>query len=181
MKKIILASLTLLLASGVFAQTPNGAKLSLSSSKVTFFSSTPVENIDATSTKIDSRLDLSRNVFVFVIQNTTFQFKNKLMQEHFNEKYMESEKYPSSTFSGKINEAVDLSKDGEYNLTVTGKLKIHGVEMDRTIPVKATVKGGKISFVSEFKVKVADHKIEIPTLVMAKIAEEVTVKIEGTF
>ena len=103
------------------------------------------------------------------------------MQEHFNEKYMESEKYPSSSFVGKLNEAVDLSKDGEYNLTATGKLKIHGVEMDRTIPVKATVKDGKLSFVSEFKVKVSDHKIEIPTLVMAKIAEEVSVKIEGIF
>ncbi|MES2779940.1 MAG: YceI family protein, partial [Bacteroidota bacterium] len=96
----------------------------------------------------------------------------------FNEKYIESEKYPKSTFKGKINEDVDLTKDGEYKVTVTGKLNIHGVELERTIPGILVVKDGVITISSKFKVKEVDHKIEIPTLVVAKIAEEIDVVID---
>ena len=101
------------------------------------------------------------------------------MQEHFNEKYMESDKNPKSTFKGKINEKIDFTKDGEYNVTVTGKLNIHGVEQDRTISGKVIVKEGKIQLLTSFKVKNADHKVEIPKIVSAKIAEELDVKVDA--
>jgi polyisoprenoid-binding protein YceI len=92
---------------------------------------------------------------------------------------MESEKYPYSTFSGKINEEIDLTKDGEYAVTVTGKLNIHGVEQERTINGKIIVKNGEITLLSDFKVAVKDHKIEIPTVVVAKIAEVIDVKVNA--
>ncbi|MDZ4669031.1 MAG: YceI family protein, partial [bacterium] len=98
---------------------------------------------------------------------------------HFNEKYIESEKFPSSTFSGKMNETIDLTKDGEYTVTVVGKLKIHGVEQERTIQGTVKVVNGSLQFYSTFKVKNADHKIEIPTVVMAKISEEIDVKVDA--
>lgn len=145
-----------------------------------FFSSTPVEDINAQSKKMLGVMNIKTNELAFSITNTTFEFPNKLMQEHFNEKYMESEKYPASTFKGKINESIDFAKDGEYAVTVTGKLNIHGVEQDRTIPGKVVVKDGKIKVSSEFKVKVADHKITIPKLVIENIAEEILVSVGAT-
>jgi polyisoprenoid-binding protein YceI len=170
--------LVLLLSTfGVFAQNAKTA----TSGTISFFSSTPVEDIDAYTNNVLSKVDFTKKTMAFVIQNNSFQFKNKLMQEHFNEKYMESDKYPQSSFVGIISGDYDIAKDGEYKVSVTGKLKIHGVEQERTIPGSIVVKEGKIVLKSAFKVKVADHKIEIPKLVTSKIAEEIDVKVEATF
>lgn len=168
-----------LLAIALIATNRVNAQLaSTSTGVISFFSSTPVEDIQAQSGKVLGVVNLQTREVAFNVVNTTFEFPNKLMQEHFNEKYMESEKYPNSTFKGKINEVIDLTKDGEYKVTVTGKLNIHGVEQERTIPGTIVVKDGLVSIVSDFKVKVADHRIEIPKLVVAKIAEEIAVKLD---
>lgn len=172
MKRIILmvamvGSTTILFAQGLFT-----AK----NATVNFFSKTPVEDINATCTTANALIN-TEGAVAFVINNTSFSFPNKLMQEHFNEKYMESEKYPMSTFKGKINEPIDFTKEGVHQVTATGKLNIHGVELDRTIPGTLTIKDGNINLVSDFKVKVADHKITIPKLVVAKIAEVIDVKV----
>ncbi|AMS28148.1 hypothetical protein AEM51_09180 [Bacteroidetes bacterium UKL13-3] len=159
-----------------------GAKAQLfstSTGNIYFFSKTPVENIEAKSLQTLSVLNVATKELVFRVTNTTFKFPNKLMEEHFNEKYIESEKYPNSTFKGKINEDIDLTKDGDYQVTVSGKLNIHGVEQDRTIPGTISVKDGAITLLSEFKVKEVDHKIQIPKLVLAKIAEEIDVKVDA--
>ncbi len=148
-------------------------------SQVSFFSKTPVEDIKAESKDIKALINVKTNDVAFLIGNTSFQFENKLMQEHFNEKYMESEKYPMSTFKGKINERVDFTKDGVYNVTVTGMLNIHGVEKVRTITGVITVSNGTIHIKSDFKVLVKDHNIEIPKLVLAKIAEEISVMVDA--
>lgn len=150
------------------------------SGKISFFSKTPVEDIDAKSNSTVVLLNTNNNEVVFKVQNTSFKFPNKLMEEHFNEKYMESEKYPNSIFSGKINETIDYTKDGSYDITVTGKLNIHGVEQLRTFNGKVVVKDQSIQLISDFKVKVADHKIDIPKLVVAKIAEVIDVHVDTT-
>lgn len=146
--------------------------------KVDFFSKTPLEDIDAHCKVAVILLNTKTNDIVVQIQNISFDFKNKLMQEHFNEKYMESETYPTSTFTGKINESIDYTKEGTHNVTVTGKLTIHGVTQERTIEGKVIVKGGVIQIISDFKVKVADHKIKIPDMVITKVAEEITVSVD---
>jgi hypothetical protein len=115
-----------------------------------------------------------------MIQNNSFKFPNKLMQEHFNEKYMESEKYPASSFRGNVQEDIDLKVLGTYKVTVKGKLTIHGVTQERTITGTINVNEGSITLESNFKVKNADHKIEIPKLVITKIAEELDVKVLAT-
>jgi hypothetical protein len=148
--------------------------------ELSFFSKTPVEDIQAKSLKGLCVMNITTRELAFSVGNITFDFPNKLMEEHFNEKYMETEKFPNSTFKGKVNEQVDLSQNGEYKVTVTGKLNIHGVEQERTIPGIITVKDGVISVQCVFKVKVADHKITIPTLVVAKIAEEIEVKVNAS-
>lgn len=170
----------LLLISFIFATTffANAQLFVAKKSTVNFFSATPIENIQAECKDAKVLINVKTNEIAFLISNTSFQFENKLMQEHFNEKYIESEKYPMSTFKGRINEQIDLTQNGAYNVTVTGKLNIHGVEQDRTITGIITVKDGSIHVSSDFIVKVADHKIEIPKLVVKKVAEEIAVKVE---
>lgn len=144
-----------------------------------FFSHTPVLDIEAVSKDANSIIDLSKNQLAFSVKNKTFKFKNSLMEEHFNEKYIESEKYPTSSFAGTINEKINLTAEGEYKVTLTGKLSIHGVQLDRVIPGTISVQKGKILLKSEFMVKTADYKIEVPQLVFEKIAEEIKVSVSS--
>jgi polyisoprenoid-binding protein YceI len=152
---------------------------STSAGVVSFFSKTPMEDISAETKTALVVFNSQTKGLAFSITNTSFHFENKLMEEHFNEKYIESEIFPKSTFSGTINEAIDLSKDGDYSISVTGKLKIHGVEQSRTITGTMRVSNGSPQFLSTFKVKNSDHKIEIPTIVTAKISEEIEVKVDA--
>lgn len=175
MKKIFMSAAFILSACISRAQLYTSTQ-----STVGFFSKTPVEDISAETKEIKALMNVQTKEVAFLIPNTSFQFKNKLMQEHFNEKYMESEKYPMSTFKGKINEEVDLTKDGVYPVTVTGKLNIHGVEQERNITGTVAVKEGIIQIKSAFKVQLSAHKIDIPKLVVAKIAEEIDVKVDAT-
>ncbi len=147
---------------------------------VSFFSKTPIEDIDGKSETATTLINLEKKDIAFMIQNNSFQFPNKLMQEHFNEKYMESEKYPISNFRGNVQENIDLKVAGVYQVTVNGKLTIHGITLDRTIPGTLTVKEGSILLESNFIVKNSDHKIEIPSLVATKIDDELNVKVKAT-
>ncbi len=156
----------------VFAQ-----KYSSTTSEVGFYSEAPMEKIQATNKDGKSVLNTAANEIGFVVAIRGFHFEKPLMEEHFNENYMESEKYKTAMFKAKINEAVDYKKDGTYDATATGKMNIHGVEKEYTIPGKITVKGGKIAIDSKFQVKIADHNIEIPKLVIKNIAEVVDVTI----
>lgn len=154
------------------------AQTKLYSSKKTefnIFSKAPLENIEAINTKAVSMINVSSREIVIRIPISEFQFSNKLMQQHFNENYMESEKYPYATFKGKINEAVDFDKIGVYNLSGKGELNIHGISQDRELTGKLTV--GKNSFLleSKFEVMIEDHNIKIPKLVFKKIAEKIEV------
>lgn len=101
------------------------------------------------------------------------------MQEHFNENYMESGKFPNATFKGTIEGTFDLNKNGSYPVTAKGELDIHGIKQQRTIPATIEVKDKSVKISSKFKVKLADHKIEIPTIVFNKIAEEIEVSIQS--
>lgn len=168
--------LTICLA--ITAVIVNAQIYSTKTAEVSFFSKTPVEDISAVTTSALAVMN-NKGELAFSIANTSFNFPNKLMQEHFNEKYMESEKFPTSTFKGKINESVDFTKNGEYDVTVTGKLNIHGVEQERTIPGKLIVKDNEVQIATDFKVKNVDHKITIPKLVVAKIAEEIQVSVKA--
>ena len=146
---------------------------------ISFYSSARLENIEATSKKVNAIINTSTNDVLFKVAISTFQFKNGLMQEHFNETYMESAKYLSADFRGKINESVNYSVPGEYKVTVTGSLNIHGVVIDRTIPGILTVKAGVITVTSNFIVPVAAHKIDIPNDKISNIAQDIKVSIHA--
>lgn len=148
---------------------------------ISFFSSTPAEDIEGKSTAANSALDIKSHNILFKVSNTSFQFKKKLMQEHFNENYMESDKYPVSTFKGKINEDVDLSKDGSYSVTIDGTLDLHGITKAYVTKATLLVNKGIITAKTVFKIKIADHKIEVPSIVFTKIAEAVEVRISALY
>lgn len=178
---ILLVSCLILLGIDVQAQTQNKI-YKTSTGKISFYSEAPLENIDAHSSVMSSAINpINRNAAALVMVNS-FKFKNGLMQEHFNEKYMESDKYPKATFSGIINENIDLMKPGSYNVTVTGKLTMHGVEQNKTINATITVNESlKLNLKANFNVKLADYKIEIPEIVFHKIAEVIAVKIDADY
>lgn len=174
MKKIFLSLTILALGTSVFAQIYIAKNCDIS-----FLSKTPVEDIAATNTSTKPLLNTATGDVQMKITMTGFVFEKPLMQEHFNENYVESEKFPHAFFKGKINEKVDYTKDGEYKVTVTGKLTIHGVEKDRTIDGIVTVKGQAIMISSKFKIKFADHNVVIPALQSGVIPEDTDVKIDA--
>ena len=144
------------------------------------FSSTPVEDIKAQSNKTNGVIVSKTGEVAFQIPIKSFEFGKKLMQEHFNENYLESDKYPVATFKGNIEPNINWAKDGEYTVNVKGTLTVHGESKARTIAGKITLKNGKASVYTSFDVACADHNIEIPTLVFTKIAKVINVKISGT-
>jgi hypothetical protein len=172
MKKIFL------IASAIVVTHVTQAQIYMGKSCIThFFSKTSMKDIEAKSNTAKPVLDAASGSFQMRIQNTSFKFESSFMQEHFNENYMESEKYPYSTFKGKINEKVDYSKDGEYAVTCTGSMEMHGTTQQVTTSGTLTVKGKELAIVSKFKIKPADYKIKVPSLYVKEIAEEIDVDI----
>jgi polyisoprenoid-binding protein YceI len=178
MKKTLkLIILLLVISSSTSAQkhlTKNG--------RVRFYSETPMEKIEAINSQVNSALDVSTGDFVFKVLIKSFEFEKALMQEHFNENYMESGKYPNATFSGKISNLKDINfkKDGSYTAIVEGNLTIHGIT--KKVAEKGTieVKNGQIISKAVFNIKPKDFNISIPGAVVAKIAESIQVNVDAT-
>lgn len=147
--------------------------------EISFFSPTPVEDISAVNKQEQPILNAATNAFQIRVSMIFFKFEKPLMEEHFNENYVETEKYPNATFKGKINEKIDYTKDGEYKVTVTGTLSLHGVEKERTIAGKLNIKDGKITISSVFKITFADHNITIENYYKGILPEDTEVKINA--
>lgn len=145
---------------------------------VRFFSKTPIEDIEGITKTGSSALNAKTGKIIFKVSMTSFKFEKALMQEHFNENYMESDKFPTGDFDGQILDLPDLSKNGEYSVKIKGSFTIHGVKKEREIPATLVVSDGKMSGKASFKVKCVDHNIEIPKLVVKNIAEDLDVTIQ---
>ncbi|MCE7991790.1 MAG: YceI family protein [Roseivirga sp.] len=153
------------------------------SGHIKFFSTAPLEDIEANNYKVLCIVDLSKGQIAADMLIKAFEFEKKLMQEHFNENYMESGKYPKSTFKGNFEVPAGLKSmtDGTYELAVDGELSVHGVKKPLSTTATLTVAGGKLTGAVKFGVKVKDHKIKIPKVVVRNIAEEVEVTGEFEF
>ncbi len=169
--------LALLLAMG---STTKAQKFATKTGTIRFYSEAPAENIEAINKQVNSALDTQTGDFVFKVLMKGFQFEKALMQEHFNENYVESDKHPNASFAGKITNlsAIDFTKNGTYEATIDGKLTIKGVTKDVSEKGTFTVSDGVINGKSVFYIQLADYGVEIPKTVMKNIAEKIEITVD---
>lgn len=177
MKKTITIAIILTMITGnIFSQ-----KYLTKTGKISFYSDAPTEKIEALNNQVNTALDITTGDFVFKVLIKSFEFKNALMQEHFNENYMESGKFPTSTFKGKVTNIADINftKNGTYKAVIEGDLMIHGVTKKISHSGSFEVKDGKILANAKFNVALKDYEIKIPNTVISSIAEiiEITVNV----
>lgn len=174
MRKVIIAALVVCAAGTVHAQ-----KYMTRTGQVSFFSHTPLENIDAVNNEVSAVVDSKTGNVVFQVPVKSFKFVRALMEEHFNENYMESDKYPRADFSGKIMNisAINFAANGNYNVNIAGKLTMHGVTRDVSVPAVVVVKGKEITGQAKFAIIPGDYNVKIPSVVEGKIAKEITVTV----
>lgn len=178
MKRIIVSALLLVSATAATAQkyfTKNG--------NISFFSKTSMEDIKADNNQVLSVLNTQSGELQFSVLIKSFHFEKALMEEHFNENYMESTKYPKSTFKGSITDisSVHFATDGVYPVSVSGDLTIHGVTNKVTTKGKITVKSGKITGTCVFSVALADYRISVPKLVENNIAKTIEITVNSLY
>ena len=161
----------------------NAQKYFTKTGEISFYSYTPIENIKAVSNTATTVYDSESGNIQWAVLIKSFTFEKSLMQEHFNENYMESSKFPKASFKGQIkNHAnVNLQKDGTYSVDVEGELTIHG--LTNVVSTKATfvIVKGAIKATCSFKALVADYGIEIPSVVKENIAKEIEININAKY
>jgi polyisoprenoid-binding protein YceI len=147
-----------------------------------FISDAPFETIRGASNELRGIIDATSRTFAFSVNNHTIKgFNSPLQQEHFYENYIEADKYPVSTFEGKIIEQVDFTQNGDYTVRAKGKLTIHGVAQERIIRSTIHARNGVLTVESQFKILLADHNITIPKIVFQKIAQEISIEVDAEF
>jgi polyisoprenoid-binding protein YceI len=177
-KKLILF---LLLALGL---TLNGQdRYFTKTGHIDFFSSTPVEDIKASNDQVTSFIDIKTGEMVFSVLMRSFAFEKALMQEHFNENYVESDKFPKAGFEGRIFNAdkITWDKPGTVPVKVKGKLTIHGVTKEIETDGTLIIESGKITGKSSFKVKPEDYGIVIPQVVRKNFAEQMAINVQMNY
>lgn len=176
MKTIVILFLFYSLLSPVFGQS-----FFTRTAEVSFHSATPLENIDAKTREGTCVLDLSTGEIGFAVLMKSFQFKKALMQEHFNENYVESSKYPKASFKGKIinPELVKSNNEGTYSAIVEGEMTIHGVTKRIRIPGSINIDADGLKIISSFSLVPEDYNIQIPSIVRGKIAKVIDVKVNA--
>jgi len=148
--------------------------------RINFVSKGKIETIQANHKSVTCVLDTKTGNIQFAVLMKGFEFRKALMQEHFNENYVESDKYPRSEFKGQVtsNNVIDYTKEGEYPVQVKGKLTIHGVSRDVEAEGKIMVKNGKLQARSGFVILLSDYNISIPSMVKDNISNNVTITVD---
>lgn len=146
--------------------------------QVEFTSEAPLELIQAFSNQLRGVLDTENKTFAFQVYIKSFEgFNNPVQRTHFYENYMDVSEHPEATFKGKIIEDVTVAS---AQIRAKGILNIHGVSIERIIPVFLSVGEKNIEFKAIFEVPLKDHEIALPRIVQQKVAEEIQVKVSGT-
>ncbi len=176
MKRIFLSAAFIGLAFSAFSQ-----KMMSREAYIRFFGSTPLENIEAATNQGSSVIDVATGDVVIQALLNSFTFEKALMQEHFNENYVESAKYPKVVFKGKIPATVNLKTPGSYKTNVAGTMSLHGVDKQITVPVALVVEKVQIKVTADFSMIPEDYNIAIPGTVRNKIAEKMDVTMKAVF
>ena len=131
------------------------------SGKVKFTSQAAMESIEASSDKIKGAIDQSKNTFAFAVDIKSFKgFNSDLQREHFDENYIETDKFPTASFAGKFIEQVDFVTNGMYTVRAKGMFSIHGIQKERIIKGTITVNDGNVSIDAIFNIRLEDHDIK---------------------
>lgn len=148
---------------------------------ISFYSHTAIEDITAENNQVASVIDAASGEVAIIVTMINFQFEKKLMQEHFNENYVESEKYPKATFNGKIinNSEVNYTEEGVYKVSVEGDMTIHGITNKASVEGSIVVtEAGGVVIRTKFMLNPEDYKIRIPRIVRNNIAERLEISVD---
>lgn len=168
------AIITLTLLIHIFTATAQ--RLVDRSGTVTFFSNAPLEDITAINNQALAALDLDAGKVAVSMLMRGFKFEKALMEEHFNENYVQSEKYPKASFTGTMDsKPSEWPSNGGFTITVTGEIELHGVKRPLVARVDLENAQDMINAKVKFPLKLADFNIRVPKAVMQNIAEEVEV------
>lgn len=153
----------------------------ITSGQVKFTSNAPLELIEAETDRLTDLIDPETKNFAFKVPIASFEeFNHSLQREHFNENYMETAKFPEGTFLGTIQDDLDLSVNGTYEkVSVSGVLKIHGIEVDKEILANIQVTDGEVFISSQFLIPLEDHKIKVPKLLSRNLATIIYVQVDA--
>lgn len=176
MKKIDIVYILPILICTTFSADLWAQKYKSIASGIQFFSEAPMEDIEAVNHEGQSAINLSTGEIVFSIPIKSFIFDKSLMQEHFNENYLESEKYPKATFRGVVS-GYDLKKIVWQQAMAQGKMTIHGIEKDFSCEGKIKIEDDELNIETKFPIQLKDYKIKIPKVVFYNIAEIIEVTI----
>jgi len=162
--------------------SPSPSVFTTKTGQVRFEASSPLEDIEATNTSTSAVLNLTTAQLAFAVPVAGFKFKRTLMQVHFNENYLESEKYPLATFKGHLagGSPAELATPGPHVVQVSGELAMHGVTHSLTVPATLELRGGQLLASAQFDVAPADYNITIPLLVRSQIAKVAHVRVALT-
>lgn len=180
-KKLISSICSMMFTMLAASQTPADIYV-VRKNLISFHSNTAHELIKASSDQLKGIIDVKKRIFAFTVAIKSFDgFNSPLQKEHFNENYMESEKFPVAAFSGHIIEEVDFTQNGVYTIRAKGKFTIHGVEQERILQGDLTIKNGVLNLSCIFTVLLAEHDIKIPRIVHEKLASEIKVSVLAEF
>jgi hypothetical protein len=181
LKPVLLIACLVSFAGTLAAQSGAGGRYFTRGATIRFFSDSPLEKIEASTNSGNCVLDMATGKLEAAVLINSFNFKKALMQEHFNENYMESSKFPKAVFKGSLDkpEALTFSKDGTYKTVLKGEMTIHGVTRPMQTEVVFRVGDGKIFAETEFDVTVADYGIRIPALMKDNIAKIVRLNVRS--
>lgn len=174
MKKTIIIALTLFASISVYSQS-----YMTRTGTITFFSEAPLENIEAVNNQVSGAIDLSTGEVAFTLLMKAFTFEKALMQEHFNEKYVHSDKYPKATFKGMITdiEKIEVGSN-DKKVIIKGELTMHGETEQIEVEGYLRKKGDNLMGRSEFTINLSDFNISIPSAVKDNISETIDVKVD---
>lgn len=176
MKKAVLTVVMIVMVTGLVI---GQGKYLTNQGTIIFYSHTPLEDITAENSEVGSVIDTETGEVAIIVKMKAFQFEKKLMQEHFNENYVESEKFPRARFHGMIknNNDVNYSSRGTYMVSVEGDLTIHDVTNRVSTEGIIEVGKGVVTATTKFMLNPEDYDIRIPGIVRDNIAERMEIRV----
>ncbi|MEN7550937.1 YceI family protein [Rapidithrix thailandica] len=166
-----------------FAQSMEKQTMIDRNGTTSFFSVAPLENIVAVNNQVLAAINLQKGTVAVSMLMRGFRFKKTLMEEHFNENYVESDKYPKATFQGTIKDftLLPFDQNGSFEAVVEGEVSLHGVTQPLSTEVQFTLTDKFVQASTTFELVVADFEIKIPQLVVNNIAKKVEVQSRFNF